>query len=530
MLLKNGWIVDGTGQATYTGSIYVEKDQIVSIFRGEVPQGEYGEVLDCTGKWITPGFIDAHSHSDFFVTKPDSLFYFEPFLKQGVTTMIAGNCGFSTAGYRQKTIHQDEIGGGLFTNDGLDHSDFASWATKVDGHMPVNMLSLIGHGTIRIGINGKDASPLSEEQLQEMEKTLENALDQGAAGISFGLMYEPGQFAPYEELKRVAMIAKNKGKIATFHARAYSKVSTSYNPPVGGRAHNLRAIDEVVKLAKETGVKTELSHLIFVGENSWSTVDESLSILEETKNQGIDIGFDTYPMEFGASVITVILPTWYLSLPAKKRKGWWTQIRLAFEIFLARKALGFGFEDILIANTFGKHPEWEGKRVSDLSKEWKQSNLKTYLQLVDETEGKINVLMYRYQNPEIIERLRQHPQSLYMSDAWMEKEASVQNYACYYAFTKFLVLARDHQTSIEQAIHKMTGATAARFGIEKRGVLQEGAFADLNVLDLNTLSYLENQGVSPKGMEYTINNGVILVKKGVLQKKAAQSAGRLIKM
>ena len=530
MLLKNGLIYDGTGNAPYVGSVLVKNDKILKIFK----ENDFLKVLptepvkNCTGLVIAPGFIDAHSHNDFFAAREDRLNFFTPFVKQGVTTMIVGNCGFSAAGYSPATPFNDQIGGGLFSNKGKDFSDFAKWAKGIDGKMPVNLVSLVGHGTARIGISGKNPAALTPDQLKELEAVLDKSLAAGAAGISYGLMYEPGQFAPYEELEMVARVCKKYNKIMTFHARAYSKVSTSYNPPVGGRAHNLRAMDEVIRIMKNTGVKTQYSHLIFVGKSSWSTVTESLEILENAKKDGFDIGFDLYPMEFGASVITVVLPVWYLEMPKEKRKGALTQIRLAAEIFIAIKALGFGFGDILISNTYGKLPELEGKRISEIAKERKQGELKTYLEIVEATDAKCNVLMYKYQNAEIIETLRQHPQALYMTDAWIEEDAKIQNFACFYAFPKFITLARDHGTKIETAIAKMTGDTAKRFAIENRGVVKEGAYADLTVFDLAKLSYQESRQLTPEGIKFVMTNGKIVVEDGKVVKEEIAVCGRFV--
>lgn len=529
MLLKNGTIYDGSGKPPFLGSVLFENDRISNIYVNNLGIENYkGKIIDCTGLIITPGFIDAHSHNDFFAAKADNLPYFLPFIMQGVTTMVTGNCGFSAAGYSPNSPYNHLVGGGLFSNDGNDYSDIPTWGQKITGNLPVNLVTLVGHGTVRIGINGKGNEVLSEEQLLEMDKVIETALQNGAAGVSFGLMYEPGQFAPYSELERIAKIVKKHQKIVTFHARACSKVSTSYQPPVGGRAHNLRAMDEVLQITKATGVKTEYSHLIFVGKSSWNTVDESLALLENAQAEGYDIMFDMYPMEFGASVITVVLPTWYLGMKPEKRKTPITKLRLAVEVFVAKKALGFGFHDILISNTYSQMPEIEGLRISEIAKMWKKSELKTYLEIIEKTNARVNVLMYRYQNQDIIDKLRKHPLSLYMTDAWIEKEAAIQNYACYYAFPKFLLLAKEHQEGLEDAISKMTGQTAKRFGIVDRGLIEPGKFADINVIDIDNLRYEENKAESPQGIRYVINNGKILMENGKIDKKIIQKSGNFI--
>jgi N-acyl-D-amino-acid deacylase len=531
MIFKNATIVDGTLKKAYQGHIQVDGDKITKIYPASTKitaSKATGEVVECAGKYVMPGFFDAHSHNDFFAGRKDNLEYFKPFVLQGVTTMVGGNCGFSAAGYDTETKFNDQIGGGLFSNQGKNYGDFGAWAKNIDSKMPVNLISMVGHGTVRIGLNGKASGDLSIEQLLEMDETIEKTLMDGAAGVSFGLMYEPGQFVPIEEIERVAQIVKKHGKIATFHARAYSKVSTSYNPPVGGRAHNLRAMDEVLGIAKKTQVKTQYSHLIFVGKQSWGTVDESLKMLETAKSEGLDIGFDLYPMEFGASVITVVLPTWYLAMDPKKRRTPLIRTRLWLEIQLAVSMLGFGFGDILISNTYGKMPELEGKRITEIAKEWKKSAFETYLEIVDKTNAKANVLMYKYQNKEIIEKLRTHPLSLYMTDAWVEEDSRIQNFACYHSFPKFLTLARDNKTSLEDAVYKMTGGTAKRFGVKNRGTIEVGNFADLVVVDLANLSFEEGTNQAPKGIDLVMNNGRVVVRKGVLDEQAVKTVGRFV--
>ena len=529
MLLKNATIIDGLNNPAYQGHILIQEERIVKIFPlEEAIDFPDEEMIDCTNKMVTPGFIDAHTHHDFFAGKDHNMIFFEPFIKQGVTTMIAGNCGFSAAGYLKDSMYSNMVGGGLFSNDGRDYHSFQEWSSLIHHHMPVNLVSLVGHGTARIGVNGKSPSPLTNEQMTQMLSTIEKALLEGAGGVSFGLMYEPGQYAPIEEIEEICKLVKKHNKIVTFHARACSKVSTSYQPPIGGRAHNLRAMDEVLSVMKKTGVRTQYSHLIFVGKQSWGTVDESLQLLENAKKEGFEIGFDMYPMEFGASVITVVLPVWYLGMPKDKRKTLITKVRLWLEIFVATKALGFGFKDMLIANTFGKLKELEGLRVTEIAKKWKKSAFQTYLELIEKTNGKINVLMYQYQNKDIIEKLRLHPQSIYMSDAWIEQESGVQNFACYYAFPKFITLARENHTSLEEAVYKMTGLSAARFQIKERGSIEVGHYADVVILDLNKLSFEEGVDESPQGINYVINNGKIVVKNNTVLQSNANQVGKMI--
>ena len=527
--LTNGTIIDGTGAPAYKGSVCIDDGFITDIRRGDHPTGD--DVIDCTGKTITPGFIDAHSHHDFFAAREDNVPFFRPFIEQGVTTMIAGNCGFSAAGYDEDTPHQKQIGGGLFSNRGCNFGSFRTWRESADKELPLNMASLVGHGTLRIGAAGKGSSDLSEATMEKTLGILDASLSEGAAGVSFGLMYEPGQFASFDELKRFAEVARRHDKTVTVHARAYSKVSTSYQPPIGGRAHNLRAIDEVVRLIKETDAKTVLSHLIFVGKRSWDTVGEALCLLEETAAGGHDVRFDMYAMTFGASVITVVLPPWYLTLPKAKRKTWWTRFRLGLEIWISKKALGFGFGDMLVTNTHGNRPDIEGKTVADIADERGVSELAAYLDIIEHVDETTAVLMYQYQTPSIIERLRKHPLVHYMSDAWIEEEAGIQNYAVYGNFVKFLELAREHDDGMEAAVHRMSGKPAAYYGLEGRGTIAVGHHADMVVFDRDELAHDEDRPGRPDGIEHVFINGVRVVRQGTTDDDAiSRKPGRFIRV
>lgn len=525
---KNAKVYDGSTNDAIVANILVDKDKIIKISDKEIDH-KGAKVINCINKILVPRFIDAHSHNDFYAGQDNNLKYFEPFIRQGVTTMVTGNCGFSAAGYLEGTKHNHEIGSGLFDNKGKDFGDFDKWGKIVDKKSPVNIISLIGHGSVRISINSMASNELNTEQYDKMLHIIDKSLTEGAAGVSLGLTYEPSRFAPMEELLKIAKVVKEHNKILSYHSRAMSKVSTSYSPPIGGRPHLLRAIDEIIEIAEKTGVKTQISHLIFVGEKSWSCVDEALEMIENARNKGIDIMFDLYAMDFGASIITVILPAWYLSLDDKDKKKLGTRLRLAIEIAVSKKALGFGFDDILVSNTKGMLPEIEGKTVSQIAKEWGKSVMKTYLEIVDRTQAKADVLMYKYANDEIIERLRKHPLALYMTDAWVTDQG-VQNFAIYYNFPKFIKLAMDNKTSIAQAINKMTGATADRYMMKDRGYIKEGMKADITIIDLEKLSFKENVEEYPKGIEYVIVNGNIVLEEGELIKDKTKNSGRFIKI
>lgn len=523
MIIKNARIHPGSGEAPFLGYVCTEGERITKVVEGECSD----EGFDAGGRDLCPGFIDAHSHNDFFAGRQDSPQFFAPFVRQGITSFITGNCGSSAAGYFKDTPYSHLIGGGLFSIDGREQSDLPTFAQSIKNAVPLNIAMLAGHSTLRISLRGKGPEPLSASEMEKMLAKADQLMREGAAGVSLGLMYEPSQYAPKEELEELAKLVKSHDKILSVHARAFSKISTSY-PLTERKAHNLKALEEMVELSVKTGVKLQYSHLIFVGSRSWDTVEQALKMMEEANEKGADMMFDMYSLDFGASILTVVLPGWYLSAPKEERNKRLSRIRLYLETTIARKSLGFDFEDILITNTRGLARELEGKTVAELAKLWRMEPLQAYLEALRRTEEKAAVLMYKYQSPQVIETLRNHPLALYMTDAWVESEG-VQNYACYYSLPKFLKLALDHGTDLEEAIHKMSSGVAQRYGLKDRGSIREGNYADLVLIDLNRLGYTENKEEYPTGIEWVMNNGKVVLEEGELTPDFATS-GQFLKV
>jgi len=529
-LLKNGMIIDGTGSAPREGSIIFKNGTITGVLNGTAPEGFDGQVVDCTGKAIAPGFIDAHSHNDWFAARRDPAPYFIPFLEQGITTQVSGNCGFSPFGFETGTPYYHLLGSGLFDMGETfgDYSTFSGWRAAAEKTAPLNLVPLQGHGSVRIGISGYDNRPLTPDELQRHNAKLEESFDQGVFGLSYGLMYEPDRYAPWEELDEAARITAQRGGILTVHERACSAASTSYNPPIGGEPHNLRALKEMIDLTRRTGVKMQYSHLIYVGTSTWRTVDESLELIDRARAEGLDIAYDIYAMTFGVSVITVVLPSWFLSLSKEKQHSFSARARLAVEIAVTKRALGFNFEDIQIAWAGEGLMDICGLRISEIAKRWKMSELDTYLKIVEASEGKGRVNMYRYYSEDIIQKLMRHEPSLFMTDAWIEAEG-VQNASAYSCFPRFLQISRETQVlPIEAVVRKMTGTVADRFGIPQRGYLREGYAADITIFDPRSVAAHGDACERPDGIEAVYVNGVQVVKAGAADAETVKGVGHII--
>ena len=220
-LFKNGLVVDGSGREPFAADVLIENDRILAV-SPEIDE-EVDKVVDISGCRICPGWIDAHSHNDFFYDRDDAELFYRPFLEQGITTQITGNCSFSPFGVEEDTPYRDKIGGGLF--DAKAPCSFAEFKKRAAGNLYVNIVPLIGHGSVRAGMTGFDPTPYTKEQIEEELAHVREAMEGGAFGGSFGFMYEPSRYAKQDELYAFAKeIAKFDG-IITIHPRACSIVS-----------------------------------------------------------------------------------------------------------------------------------------------------------------------------------------------------------------------------------------------------------------------------------------------------------------
>ncbi len=527
-LLQHCCIYDGTGEPAFSGDILIEGDKILAV--GENLSSEDATVVDCTGKSVSSGFFDAHSHNDWYAAKKNPKPYFEPFVRQGITSFITGNCGLSMTGFDAESPYVDKVGAGLFHMDDLTgtYPDINALFTAIDGNTPLNIASLTGHCTARASGTGYANRLLSEEEQQSMLALLEKNLQQGACGVSLGLMYEPGLYAPKEELRKVAELCARYDKPLTVHPRACSAVSMAY-PELLGRPHLLRALDELEEITKGLNIKLQYSHAIFVGKSSFKCKDELVANIERMRKNGVDAMFDIYAELLGVSVITAVMPTWYQALsPADKRK-FFNKFRFRVLAYATILLLGFGFDDIQVAYIGPGYEEYEGKTVHQIAKEKRMNDLDAYLMLCEQSEFAGRVNMGPYSTPKIISELSRHESVLYMTDAWVE-ENGVQNPAIYDCFPKFLHLSLNGTgDTMPRTVRKMTGAVADRFGIAGRGYVKPGYFADLTVFDEETLKSTPPDQSRAFGIERVYVNGRLVLAGDKLDEEAFRTAGRALR-
>ena len=527
-ILKGGRIYDGTASEPYVGDILFQEDKILEVASSiDDPDAE---VVDINGLSVSSGFFDAHSHNDWFAVKKQPVKYFEPFIRQGITSFITGNCGLSAVGFEPDTPYVDKVGGGLFSY-GEDmtgiYPDVESYFKAIDGNTPCNIALLLGHCSARASVASDSSRKLGPEELERMKAILEKGLQQGACGLSLGLMYTPGIYADAAELREVAKLCEKYDRPMTVHPRAESKVSMDY--PMFGRAHNLRALDEMVEVTKGLKMKFQHSHLIFVGRNTFKTKDAAHAILDKMRSEGIDAQFDIYNELLGVSVITVIMPAWYQNLSAADKRKWWNKLRFSILCKASIILLGLGWEGIQIAYVGEGNECWEGKTIPECAREMGKSCVDAYLDLCEMSGFKGRINFGPYSTPEIISWQSKQDTCLYMTDAWVE-DHGVQNPAIYDCFPKFLRCSLlGTGDTMPRTIRKMTGAVADRFSIKERGYVKPGYYADFTVFNEDALSSGTPDCGKSFGIEKVFINGHCVLEDGKLDKEALKTTGRAMR-
>jgi len=534
ILITNALIVDGTGAAPFEGHLRIEGDRIGAV----VPTDDPGSaalitagaatLIDAAGLAVAPGFIDCHSHFDWVQPLPDHETFLHPMVEQGITTMVTGNCGFSPAPIPEaarNALHEysemlmerplayawDDMGGFL------DHLE------AMDGLL-FNHVQQVGHGTLHIAALGSYAGRPDARVLSEMADMAREALDQGASGLSLGLMYPPGLFSTKEELSTLVSAAAERGRLLSVHNRALSRYSGAYPIiPFIGRPHNLRALEEVLNLGLETGVKVQISHFIFVGRKSWNTAPRALEMIEEAAARGLEVRFDAYPVYCGNSYLDVFLPAWFIENLSENLERPSALRRLRFELAMARWLLGFDLSDIWIMDAaYPGGQAFNGRSLTEIAREQDTDPVSMMLEIVKASDSKALQLTYGYSGDEdhedLLETLLAHERCLFETDTIL-KSGGFPNPASYGAFPRILghFVREKGALTLEAAVHKMTGATARWMDIRDRGELRPGFFADLVLFDPDTIADTTTKtdtASHPVGIDKVFSNGTLVVDGG----------------
>jgi N-acyl-D-amino-acid deacylase len=465
-LLRGGTVFDGSGAAPIQGSVLMEDGRIAAV--GPVPATGPAETVDCAGLAIAPGFIDLHSHSDLQVLENRR----EKTL-QGVTSEVVGNCGFSPYPCGAHAGEMREFANGIFRGGpGWAYADARAYLDEVAARSRlVGVHSLVGHGSLRIGLFGNRQDRLSAAEMQLMEGALDEILSSGAAGFSTGLMYAPGSSAPEDELARLCRVVAKRGALYATHMRDYL-------------AGLVDAVEEQLRLARVSGCRLQISHLQAAGRTNWDLQQRALDRIEAARRDGIDVEFDIYPYQCGSTVLTQMLPQWALdggnaALLVRLRDAG-ERRRIADEK-ASEDPRRWGDITITSVATTANRP-LVGQTVAAIAGARGVAPIEAVMDVLLEEGAAVNIVSFN-QSEANLRQLLTHPLCSVISDGfYVNGRPHPRLHGTFPALLGSVVRDKGWMP-LAEAVHKITAKPAARLGLTGRGMLRPGYAADVTVFD-----------------------------------------------
>ena len=526
-LIKNGTIIDGQGTLAFVGDVLVEDDRIVEVIpAGELQDFKTSEpqnLIDASGLIVSPGFIDAHTHSDaYLVIEPDA----PSKVTQGITTEINGQCGGSVAPrYGEARLSSDwaaVLGGRLTWRSLAEYREVLAAAKPA-----VNTVQFIGHNTLRSSVIGYAARAAGDEDLREMSRLLDESLDAGGWGLTTGLIYQPGKYSTPAEVMALAKVAAAKGGYYATHMRSEGD-------------HILEAIDEVIELVKATGIRAEISHLKTSGRKNWHKIDAVLDKIEGAMSEGLLLGSDRYPYCAAGTDLDVVLPDWAQvgGCPAEieRLKVEGLRLRIIDEINVSDR----DWSTVMIGGTWAEeNKRYSGKTVAEIlgleTLEFRpglassvSSPLKSSVLSLKSSPGELitSILLadgcktgafFFGMSEENLAKIYSRPWIVPGSDAslrapWGPLGLDHPHPRAYATMPEFYRRVRALGFSREETVARMTSVIADRFGIRGRGRIEKGAYADLviwNEAEFKAKATFTDPHQFTGGVKAVMTNGVI---------------------
>jgi len=476
--IANGTIVDGTGRPAFVGDVLIEDDRICDVVEGGMgTRSETTEVLDATGLIVSPGFIDAHAHSDaYLVLEPEA-----PSKKwQGITTEINGQCGGSIAPrYGEARLSSDWAS---LLGERLTWRSLAEYREVLAQAKPaINTVQFIGHNTLRSSVVGYCARSCADDELRQMRRLLEQALDEGGWGLTTGLIYQPGKYATSEEVTALARVAAEKGGYYATHMRSEGDCI-------------LEAIDEVIDLVKVTGIRAEISHLKTSGKGNWHKIDAVLDKMQGAVDAGLLLGSDRYPYCAAGTDLDIVLPDWAQEGAAKAECKRLADPALRAKIIDEINTSDRDWSTVMIGGSWDPMTDvFPGLTVAQImageSIHGKPDITVGELicDILEADQCRTGAFFFGM-SEDNLDKIYRRPWIVPGSDAslrapWGPLGKDHPHPRAYGTMPEFYRRVRALDFSREETVARMTSVPARRFGIRGRGVIEKGAFADIVVWD-----------------------------------------------
>ena len=518
ILIKNAAVIDGTGSAAFTADVGISNGKI--LLKDLPPTANC--VIDAKGKYVTPGFIDVHSHGDELLGADD----FGSLCKvnQGITTQIAGQCGFSSAPSDPKNKYKPVISPESMNPQLLNlQQEGLSWKAYTDFVKSVpkvtNYKLFVGFNSIRIAVMGyADRKPTAQE-LEQMKSLLREAMEAGAAGMSSGLAYVPATYSDTQELIELCKAMAPYGGIYATHMRNESN-------------NLLASVQEAIEIGRCAGVAVNISHFKVMGRANWGTHKAAIDAIDQAHAEGLDITCDQYPYHCSMTQYTPCMPPWHFSQGlehlVEKLKS--PEFRAQVKAEMLSSATDYenlylnagGWDGIAIC-TSPCTPEAEGLTVADYAKKTGKDAFDAYFDLVVANKGLGTAVYHSISDDDIFDIIKL-PYVMVGSDGLVNSRYEKCHprgwgtmVAAICEFTK-----KRNILPLEELIHRMTEMSAKRYSLKGKGVIREGYDADLVIFDYenlaNNASYITPTELAG-GIECVMVNGRIVFQNGNLTGK-----------
>lgn len=481
ILIRNGKILDGTGNSWYYGDVAVNGSKIVATGKNLAYTANC--TIDAAGLIVSPGFIDVHTHIEGDEkAEPEA----KNFIYDGVTTVIAGNCGASN----------------------IDINKYFNWIDSFK--LSVNVGSLIGHSDVRRAIMGRANRAASAQELQQMETLVHKAMRDGALGLSTGLIYVPGSYANTTEIVALAKVAAQYNGVYAGHMRNEGDEITA-------------AINEALTIGKEANIPVQISHFKVSGQHNWGRSKETLAMVQKARQAGLDVTIDQYPYTASSTSISTLLPDELLadgqdSVRARLQRPEARKYAVDYMLERLRKRKLKHFSYAVVAN-YSKNSEYNGKSIEEINRMMgrKHRAKDEALTIIDLQLNGGAGAVFHGMGEEDVRYIMKYPFNMFASDASIRVFNQGMPHPRGYG-TNARVLQKyvrqEKVLSLEEAIRRMTSLPAQKFQLKDRGLLKEGMAADIVIFDENNVAELttyEKPHAYSKGFVYVLVNGAITI-------------------
>ena len=517
LLIRGGRVVDGTGVAARVADVGVTGDRIAAV--GDLASAPAARVIDAVGCVVAPGFIDAHAHSDaYLLLEPDA----PSKLSQGISTEVNGQCGGSgvprlgqarlSSDWASQT-YPSHTSGGVRRSDrpGPTWTTVADYRELFDAVRPaINTVQFIGHNTLRAGVMGYAPRAATSDELHQMERRLDQALDEGGWGLSTGLLYQPGKYAAAAEVEALARAAAAKGGMYATHMRSE-----------GDRL--LESITDVLTLARATGIQVQISHLKTSGKDNWGKLEEALALMNNARAEGLNVQSDRYPYTAAGTDLDVVLPDWASAggrdAILKNVRDPAARARIEGEL----NGSGRDWSTVMIGGGWSETVRaFSGRTLAEAAEALGLTPGETVCRFVDADDTRTGAFFFGMCEANL-HRIYGEPWIMPGSDAslrapWGPLGQDHPHPRAYGTMPRFLRLLTGRVEGfakicgLEEAVRRMTSLPAQTFGLCGRGELKAGAFADIVVFgeaEFGDLATYAQPHQFASGVHQVVVNGAV---------------------